>query len=222
MMNVIGGNQALNDSCCALSLVRNNGGNHAYLILEMIEDGVRKTMKAHLLIKENSDDKKATIVHGPVSIDELVGMQAAGLNSFTWGISRLQARAFVALVEAERERGDNDEIDYVIPGKTSIGGSCGRSLESLGAERSTQRSEEYLDRFKARYPDCSAVQISVVSLDSLLREGHNCLTWAESMIKALQLPYCDRLGHVFAANPKMTIVGCHDADAMSQSACCLL
>jgi hypothetical protein len=56
----------------------------------------------------------------------------------------------------------------------------------------------------------------------LLRDGHNCGSWAFAMVKALQLPFQGKYMPFIAFNPKEIIEGQHDGDKESSNNCRIL
>lgn len=192
----------------ALSLVRKikkeERVRHAYLILEGVDaEGERVIQDIHLVTKKGSDDKKADIVYRDISTEEVIAV-GESCASYTWGLTKGTnenpglVEQLIALVEGEKERAKNDEINYVLLGKTPINNTLGVSLENV-----------HSTALKGKMETTSTNSVSA----TLLRDGHNCYSWAKDVVKSLGLPYHkESWMSFFAADPSREVIGNHNGD----------
>lgn len=201
--NIIGGNHIINKDIWALSLVRKFNADHGYLIMEGIsDDNQRIIMDAHLVVKTGSNEKKAKIIYRDISgNNKLQELQKIGqsCSSYTWNISRFQADTFVSLVQSEQQRADEDKINYVQFGPSKISGGFVSLPDDAKASLGNYSDNAFMD--------------------TLLREGHNCGSWAIAMVRALQLPFKGNyVPFIFSYIPPIDIDnGHHDGDAEPDS-----
>lgn len=204
-LNIIGGRHIISEDSWALSLVRRLKKEHAFLIIEGIDDGARYTFDAHLVVKEGSNNTKADIIYSEVEVDKLIHI-GEKCHSITWNISRAQAIALRALIEAEKARADAGKIDYVMLGGSKAGGVFASTLDASelnsvvkASQASVEDKRMAIDQAIEALPDTprgkykaftlNASYLSTECVDLLLREGHNCCSWAVVMIQAIQIKY---------------------------------
>lgn len=235
--NLIGGNHMIDQNVYALSFVRKLAADHAYLILETIdENGARKTFDAHLVIKEGSGNTKADIVFREISLQNL-GEVAEGCHSITWNISRLQSVALRALIDAEKARANQNLINYILFGKSSTSGFITSASKASGSDDYADASKDSvqdirlkIDRALDDLPEDVSVKyegfklkagyISMESVDMLFREGHNCASWAIAMLKAIQLDYDPGfLKTLVIVNPNGIVNGNHQGENLPNTHC---
>lgn len=234
--NVIGGHHVINQNVYALSLVRKFAAQHAYLILESInEQGEHVTHDAHLVVKEGTGNTKADIVYRVIELDQLMEV-SEGCHSITWNISREQAEALLALIEAEQGRAENNLINYITLGKSKASGFLGSASKASGSEASNDsiqdirvRINQEIDglpedaRGKFEEFQLKAKFASMESVDMLLREGHSCISWAIAMIKAMQIDYDPGYFKTLVfVNPNTIVNGNHNGNDDPTTKCVLL
>jgi len=193
--------------------------------------------QAHLVVKEDTNDKKAKSVYKDIAFEELKTI-GEGCHSISYRIPRSKAIALMALVESEVERGDNDGINYILLGKSKVSGKFGdssASTTSVDTEMSVERVDNYkkslekkMETYVKNTPKffgqltSTASYISLECADALLRDGHSCVSWAIAMIKAMQLKYHESALSVFAMIPSLELKGKRDADDPDPTTKCLL
>lgn len=189
---MVGGQHLLTPNQWALSLVRNRDADHAYLILEGVDDKhTRVCMDAHLVVKK-SNDRKADIVLRGITVNQLKEVGEA-CHSYTWSISKAQAEQLITAIKAEKARADKDEINYVMAGKTLVNTFVSNSLWNESKESLENHSQN-------------------VSVDALTRAGHSCCSWAIAMIKSMHLPTPTNFTAFIACVPKDLVRGTHNGD----------
>lgn len=201
--NLIGGEHTINQDIWALSLIRKFNADHAYLVMEGINsEQERIIMDAHL-VQKKSNPKMADIVYRDISerFDEL---QAIGqsCSAYTWNINRFQADALVTLIQSEQQRANEDKINYVEFGKAKITGV-----------------------FVSLPEDAKASLGDNASIDALMRDGHNCGSWAIAMVRKLELPFKGNYMPFLFVRPKSLIQDRHNGDAKepdSQQKCLIM
>jgi hypothetical protein len=188
----------INKDVWALSLVRGRGKHHAYLILEgMDEEGERVMEAAHFRIKEGTDDKKGEVTFGDMAIEKLKKV-GENCHSYTWDIIKEQVEKFHSIVNDELER----DIDYVHFGKSKTNGLLGESLDHSGSTRSKQSLHDNSGQYSC--------------MDALLRKGHNCLSWAKAVVKALELGTPTSWVSFVATDPERELQGNHDGKELKR------
>lgn len=192
MRTIVGGQHLLTSNVWALSLVRKLDADHAYLILEGVDENqARICMDAHLVVKK-SNQRKADIVFRGITLNQLKAVGEA-CHSFTWTLSKAQAEQLMATIKAEKARADKEEINYVMAGKTLINTFVSNSLWNESKLSLENHSKN-------------------VSVDALTREGHSCCSWAIAMIKSLHLPTPANFTAFIACVPKDLVKGAHNGD----------
>lgn len=190
--SVVGGQHLLDPNTWALSLVRKIEADHAYLIIEGVDDNqARICMDAHLVVKK-SNERKADIIFRGITFNQLKAVGEA-CHSFTWTLSKAQAEQLMASIKADKARADNDEINYVMAGKTLVNTFVSNSLWNESKVSLENHSKN-------------------VSIDALTREGHSCCSWAIAMIKSLHLSTPDNFTAFIACVPKDLVKGTHNGD----------
>jgi ribulose 1,5-bisphosphate carboxylase large subunit-like protein len=200
LKNIIGGNIVLTEDYWALSLVRKENADHAYLILEGVEQGERFIRDAHLVIKEDGNDKKADIIYREISIQKLQEV-GANCSSYTWNISKPQAEALINLIQSEQQRAQNNEINYVLMGQSKLNNVFAHSAQSLNTEAHSANN---------------------ASIDMLTREGHNCHSWAIAMVRTIGLKFANHWTSFIAVIPRLEVQGTHYADEPEPDTKCLV
>jgi len=205
MRNLIGNTHEITQNMWALSLVRKMEADHAYLILEGVdEEGGRATHDAHFVVKAGTNNKKGEVVFREyLSISKLREV-AEGCHSYTWALEKAQVDRFIEIVRAEQVK----DIDYVMGGKTNISGLFGASLEGAGSSE----SKESLVNSSLNNP----------SLDLLLRKGHNCGSWAVGVVQALGLKAPTSWLSCVIHVPRNEVKGTHNADEEEPTTRCLM
>ncbi len=236
--NIIGGKHIISEDNWALSLVRRLGKEHAFLIIEGVDNGTRYTFDAHLVVKDGSNNTKADIIYSEVEVDKLLHV-GEKCHSITWNISRAQAVALRALIEAEKARADEGRINYVMLGGSKAGGIFAASLDTSGLDgviTASQASvedkrrlveqaiDELSETARGKYQEfkLKASYMSLECVDLLLREGHNCCSWAVVMIQAIQIKYNPGLFKTLViVNPSSLVQGntAGDEEPTSGSRC---
>lgn len=192
--NMIGGTHFINEEKWSLSLVRKLGQDHAYLILEGIENGSHVCIQAHLVIKDNTDNKKANIIYDSIGCDKLKQL-CQGCNSYTWQITKEQGQALIKMIKDEKAKSDRNEINYVLTGKTKLNTFFNASLTNDSNASVENKSRN-------------------VSVDALVVKGHSCCSWSIAMIETLKLPAPKSFSPVFVCVPKHIIKGSYNADRL--------
>jgi len=176
--NLIGGESFIGQRQGALSLVRKFKCKHAYLILEYLDkNNERISMQAHLFIDEETKNKRspnAKIYYKKLTLKKLIDLSSESsqgkLYSVTWNINVDKMRLFDTIVTEQVARAKAGKIKYSEPGKAPMAGSIGTSLHAskLQAceEWSTMKSRGSVSQY-------------------LLKNGHNCYSWAQAV--AMQL-----------------------------------
>lgn len=201
----------ISEELYALSLVRKDGQDHAYLILEGVDDsGGRTIADAHLVYKEDTKYTKADIIYRDnITIEQLVEA-AINCHAYTWHLMPEKAEALLTLIQAEQERGEKGLITYIPLGDTKPSGLFGASSEKLGSQ---QIQEDLLNSIEKKFSANNKVSlISRDALRSLLVSGHNCHSWAEAMVKSLNLPTPEKWTKFLAYDPKKQINGINNGD----------
>jgi len=201
--SLIAGRDLISENQGALSLVRKFGAQHAYLVLERLkEGGQRYTVDAHLVIKQGTEDAPrplGDIVYREITLVDLMKL-SEGCHSVTWGVSEDQMETFEKIIEDQQTRAAENKIEYLVFGKAAAAGLFGVSLQ--------QSHSEALEAWSV------ANKKGSVS-DYLLRKGHNCYSWALSVvlnIGGLNPPHEGFLKCVVRA-PHGVIEGTKDGDA---------
>ncbi len=192
--NAVGGRYIIDENQGALSLVRKFGAAHAFLLLEGMMHGKRHMLEIHLVIKEGTENKavpKADIIFWAIDIDRLKKL-AAGCYHTSWAVTPEQIRALEMIVVEEQGRANRGEIDYFLPGKAPAAGFFGASLQ--------QSRSEALREWSTQHKKGSVS-------DYLLRSGHNCYSWAASVVRAVGLNPPTSFVETFIKDPRRTIVG---------------
>lgn len=174
MKSIIGGDHCISKDVWALSLVCKLNKEHAYLILEGVDEKEQRIIRdAHLVIKDGTNNKKAKIIFRTISFEELKAA-GAGCHRQTWDVSATRAEAFIKLVEAEQER----DINYLLFGQAPVLAGTFVSMAPAGGYKSVDDSKNNKSLAYVGH-----------SCDMLHRpKGHNCVSWAKAMLKAMQLP----------------------------------
>lgn len=194
---IVGGQHLLTQENWALSLVRKLEADHAYLILEGVDDDQsRFCMDAHLVIKKGSDGKKADIVNRGLTPHQVKEVGDA-CHSYTWQISKAKAEQLIGWVKEQKAKADRDEINYVLAGKTKLNTFFNKSLINESNESVENHSRN-------------------VSVDALLVKGHSCCSWAIEMITKLGLPTPTSFAPFFACIPKNIVQGTNNGDALQE------
>lgn len=201
------GDKEITHEKAAISLVRKFDKDHSFLVLEKLDkQGNREMKQAHLFIKEDSNNKKAIIVYKDIDLDALKEL-SEGCHAITWTLDRDGANYFKSLVEFEVNRSAQGKIDYVITGNSKINGLFGDSLEQSNLDNAKKQSEQTNNMYMA----------------SLLTHGHNCFSWADAMITALQLEKKqDSWKAVLVKRPMVELKGQVDGDKIRRHGCIIL
>ena len=201
--NIIGGQHDIDQNIWALSLVRKEGADHAYLILEGIDEkGERIIEDMHLVVKKGTNGRKgevvsrSTLYHPTFKLEDIIEV-SSDCSSYTWNVNSAQVQKLKELVQSEKQRADKNEINYVLFGDPVLSGIVGASLDQM---RSTE-SKEALAKKSDNH-----------SMDMLLRTGHNCGSWAIAMARALELQFRTSWLSFVAVYPAKEIQGAHDGD----------
>lgn len=179
-----------------LSLVRDAKGfkDHAYLILERLKNGVkdkrREDIAIHLKIKTGRQNKKAIIQSYEIDIRKLESI-AQHQTAICYRINKEEERQLFELVENEKQRGDDDKINYQQMGKSQINGLLGKIL----VEHGSVASKDFLENKSGNNS----------SMDSLLRDSHNCISWCYAMLEALGLKTPHNPTHLVVMVPSVDI-----------------
>jgi len=192
MDNIIGGHHTLSKNDWVLSMVRKFGADHAFLVIEGIQDNQYVAFDAHLVIKEGSQGRKGCIVLRKLALAQVESLtqethslsatdhffeaikcdksislreltnKGKGCSSMSWGISKEAVIACIALIEAFKVRGDQDKIDYIVTGKTYSGGIIGQSLDKAGCKESKDNS---IDLTQASRDKLKQFKTQIASVD---------------------------------------------------------
>jgi len=231
MYNLIGGAHLLSNKKWVLSMVRKPDATHAFLVIEGMLANKYIAYDAHLVIKEGSNGKKGSIVFRQLALSQVESLtqqtntpssaghylqsikcdksvslkelqnKGKGCSSMSWGISREQAIACIALIEAFKIRGEEDKIDYIVTGKTYTGGFFGHSLETTGCKESkdksgelAQESRDKLHQFRTNIASIDmskalSTELAYNLVDASLCSGHSCVSWARHIVECLDLNF---------------------------------
>lgn len=212
---------SIDNTLWALSLVRKNNTEHAFLVLEGIDETNNEFIQEiHLTYKKDTPNVNthAMIVDKRIDYDYLRSY-AQNCHAYTWSITIAQANALIALTAMEKERAKNNELIYNIKGNTSTSASIGKSLGSVGLMASKQSSVEKIEALCKNHGSI----LSREFLRDLLVQGHSCYSWADAMVKAIQLtpPKENMLIQCVIRNP-MTIKGKQVGEEIEETKCLIM
>jgi hypothetical protein len=186
--NIIGGEHTIGQNKWALSLVRKFNADHAYLILESLnEKNEPVVMDFHLVVKKDSNEKKGDVVCRNIS-NKLEELKEIGesCSSYTWEVNHEQVLKLSQKVKEQKKLADEDKINYVYMGKSKISGGFASLAEDAQVSLGTTSDN--------------------ASVDTLLREGHNCGSWAVAMAQDLGLPFRGNYVPFVAFIPRIDIM----------------
>lgn len=202
--NFIGGKIELTANQSALSIVRKNRAEHAFLVLEAIdENGERLIYNAHLVKNETSNGTKALVVFKQnVSVQELIAY-AADCNAYTWPITQNEMTTVLELIQYELERAQANEINYLLGGKASALASIVGSTQYLTSTQvSAEKVEACFKNIETKGNKLTSQVVSRESIRSLLVDGHNCLSWTIAIVKAININVPNDFTQCLVVNPK--------------------
>jgi len=208
--------------------------NHAFLIIESVENNTPVTCEAHLLIKPGTNHNLAKIVFEPTTTDRKMALSEYCFGC-VWDISPKQKELLLKLITFDQARADEGLINYVMLGKTPIAGSVGKSSVGSGSTISYKSSTDSVEVLRGRANKqikkinkaearngflvmCgNSSVISAESLDFLLRDGHNCLSWACAMLEAIgkKNVYESAIWHNLIINPRAEMTKMRDGDELT-------
>lgn len=200
MKSILSSSHYLSEEQWAVSIVRKESEDHAFLILEGIDPRVSEDTPViygiSLWVKEGTQHKKARIEIEESLQEARLAEIGKDCSSYTWAITPLQAQILYCFSYLEKERGDKDQINYVLVGSTYWGKGAAFFSKSSGLESVSKPIVEsnfynYKNSIVSRsMPDdvkANVLSVAENSKDSLLRDGHNCLSWAIAMLKTIHL-----------------------------------
>lgn len=209
--SVINDKRKLVEGEWVLSLVRRKNTAHAYLILEGLENKevtIRK--RAELAFKETAPKKRdplRTQIYYYDLTDDRLELMRRDQNDYlckTFIITPEEKVRLDTKIEADQDR----EIPYNLGGHTKSSGFFGASLASAGPSESRASSIASAEK-KVEGGSSSGYSLGHSSL-ATLRDGHNCLSWAEETVCYLN-PKLDPRGgfakYVIAV-PQLELTSC--------------
>lgn len=158
-----------------LSMLKTPDGEHVFLILESIQNNEFRLVKFDCVRSDESKEdikKKVKVRIIPTDINYLKEY-AKGHQRSSWPVSVAQIQRLEHLMVMERARSLRGEIDYFWMGKASSVGSVGKSLTTAG---SASLQEQLLKK-------CGRNSV----LQALLLSGHNCYSWSQAVLEAIEL-----------------------------------
>lgn len=173
MKNLIGGKHIINEQCGALSLVRKKAKDkehHAYLILETVHGEDAKFYDIHL-VQSKQDKTKASIIQREITVDDIMKV-GEDCHSFTWNVNETQMQQLQELINSEIKRANEGKINYIKLGESKVSGKMGASLDNAHSTASKEKLQTVSTN---------------ASMQALLRDGHNCYSWARGIVEALGL-----------------------------------
>jgi len=177
----ISSNYRLNQNKAILSLVRckSNAERDSFLVLEMLTlQNERIIQKIYLKMKDTDERKAEIIYEEKVKLSDLY---QSDCYCRTWEVStECVEERFLPLVLQQQEKGNYNEINYFVLGKTKAAGFAAASLEESGSEE--------------RVRHLQSLHFTNTSLDNsmqylLTKDGHNSYSWAKAMILAIGLAW---------------------------------
>lgn len=200
LRTIVGGQHLITPSRWALSLVRKANADHAYLILEGVdENNERFCMDAHLVVKK-TNERKADIVFRGIPVNQLKEI-GDSCHAYTWTLSKEAGETLITTIKSEKARADRNEINYVLAGKTQVNTFISNSLWNESKESLENHSQN-------------------ASIEGLTRDGHSCCSWAISMVKSLGLPTPSSFTPFIVCVPRHVLKNTHNGNLEEPSSRC--
>lgn len=192
--NWIGGKHPLDEKLCAVSLILSKNEDHAYIVIESLNAQEEITaFEAHL---GTIDHKRAIIDTAETNLSRLLNI-AQHNKSRTWNIYREEMEQLKKDIDDDKIHYEQNPMPYVKSGMSSTSGFFGYLLEDIGSEglkhASVEKNHSLLESKIDSLQEYKSLQKSVKttvaashdSIDSTLRKGHNCASWAKEKVKTI-------------------------------------
>ncbi len=197
--NIIGKRRLIIDKeNWALSLVRQDGDDHSFIVLEGVDAHGRLVLnEAHLALKAIAVAHDGRVKRDKTQVQfDYVSTTEDKLKEFgknciseTWKITKMEKniiemriRAYQNLRMVKYRNDERQSYNYNLLGApTLFGGSVGGSLDASGSNSIKEQSIKSGEKST----ESGAVSLGKSSL-SVLREGHNCLSWAEELVRCVR------------------------------------
>lgn len=185
----------------ALSIIRKENKNHAYIILEGLKDNEPIAWEAHLFDSGvDTVQPKAGILFEVMDDDKLYYVSKE-CNCMSWDFEANRFEELKNIIEIYQQSAEIKEINYQVYGDAITVGAVGGSLETFGSEDSRNNSVNNSNNSVSQYA---------------LRKGHNCYSWAVEVVSKLSFEVPQHWTGFFVSDPKRQIIGRKKVDNESQ------